>query len=312
MRRVKKKTTKKKLTKNKKKFFIILACYIATFVITSIVTTATLSWFNSSTWQSEVLYMGGPVYIYFSDDSGVTNTSGAGKLVTETPPGWEKLYPGMNINFEARCVVEGKEFIKEKPDGETITYTTTGAVLRAKVTLEVTDTLGNTTSVIATDIYNWIWPQLKDKALEDTSNDGIWIFDQLNSDNPESNYFYYAEKNQGDLSDTGNYYLKEVGGTKDNQSVGFLNKAIIQMPSIDLTNQHADCILKFTIVFEAVQAFFTYEKRDLGFPYQGDTTNRSPVVEESDLGLEKPLTIGNGRRLFNESMYTPDNGYETV
>ena len=105
---------KKKLSKNKKKFFIILACYVLTFVITSVVTASTMAWFNSSTWQSDILYMGGPVYMYFSDDSGVTHTSGQGQLVTETPPNWTLLYPGMNINFQARAVMEGVAFLIRK------------------------------------------------------------------------------------------------------------------------------------------------------------------------------------------------------
>lgn len=256
--------------------------------------------------------MGGPVYIYFSDDSGITNTSGAGKLVTETPPGWTRLYPGMNINFEAKAVVEGHEFIKEKYDGETITYYTTGAVLRAKVMLEVTDSTGTNNSPVSLDIYDWIWPQLKKNAINDTQNPGMWVFDQLDNSNLESNYFYYVAKNQSNIDSTGDYKLVEVGGRKENVTVGFLNNTIVHLPPIELTNTHADCILKFTIVFEAVQAFFPYEKRDLGEAYQGDTTGRSPLVEEQDLGLEKPLTVANSRRLFNESVFTSNNGYNVV
>ena len=304
---------KKKLSKKKRKFFIIIACYIATFIVTSLVTTATLSWFSGSTWQTQAMYMGGPVYIYFSDDSGVTNTSGEGRLVTETPPGWVTLYPGMNINFEARAVVEGTEFTKKVPGEQgTITYSTTGAVLRAKVTLQVTDPQGNSSSIITNELYNWIWPQLRKTALADTSNNGVWIFDQLNTSDPESNYFYYLHKGQGDLSDSGDYYLMEVGGRGKNVNVGFLNNAVIQLPPIGVTNAHSDCILKFTIVFEAVQAFFPYEERDLGDPYQGSTVNRSPYVERQDLGLDNPLTMGNGRQIFNESRFSVENGYEPV
>lgn len=299
---------KKKIPKKKKKFFIILACYVLTFVLTAVITASTLSWYSGSTWQTETLYMGGPVYIYFSDDSGVTQTSGTGKLVTETPPGWTRLYPGMNINFEAKAVIQGKEFEKIIGDGSTIVYPTTEAVLRAKVTLKITDAYGSSTSLVATQLYDWIWPQLKYEALADTSNPGVWIFDQINDDVLESNYFYYCVKDQTAVL-AEDYYLQAVGGVKDNVTVGFLNNAVIQLPSIDLTNEHADCIVKFTIVFEAVQAFFPYEQDDLGTPYQGDTTGRSEVVIPADLGLEKPLTICNGRQIFNESMFTPENGY---
>lgn len=293
---MKEKKRKKKLNKKKKKFFIILACYIATFVLTSVITASTLSWFSGSIWQSEVLYMGGPVYIYFSDDSGVTNTSGKGNLVTETPPNWTKLYPGMNISFEARAVVEGKEFEKPVSNGETITYTTTGAVLRAQVKLLVQDPYGDSTSKVSTDIYSWIWPKLKENALTDTRNEGVWIFDQQNSTNLEDNYFYYVVDGQGDLADAGNYLLKEVGGKKDNETIGFLNNTIIQLPPIDLVNEHADCTLTFTIVFEAVQAFFPYTSDEL-------------EAGDNRVGLEKPLTVGNSRKIFQESQYTPENGY---
>lgn len=299
---------KKKLTKNRKKFFIILACYLLTFILTSVITTATLSWFNSSTWQAETMYMGGPVYIYFSDDSGVTPTSGRGKLVTKTPPGWTKLYPGMNINFQAKAVVQGKKFEQVRPSGEEVVYYTTGAVLRAKISLSVVDPNGANNSLVATQLYDWIWPQLKNKALDDVANEGVWIFDPLDGTIDENNYFYYCVKNQN-KSTVGEYLLTEVGGVDYNVSVGFLNNAVIQLPSIDLTNAHADCIITFTIVFEAVQAFLPYEEADIGKPYQGDTTGRSDKVEMGDVGLEKPLTIGNSRKVFNESRWTPENGY---
>lgn len=296
---MKEKKPKKKITKKKKKFFIIAACYVAIFLVTSIVTATTLAWFNGSTWQSEILYMGGPVYIYFSDNSGVTQTSGHGKLVTETPPGWTKLYPGMNISFEAQAVIQGREFTKPLYNGNTVTYTTTGAVLRAKVKLVVTDPTGSTTSDISMDIYNSLWYQMKNNALNDTTNDGVWIFDVLDTNaNEEDNYFYYCVKNQGSLPDAGEYLLQEVGGVKDNVSVGFLNNSVIQLPPIDLTNEHADCTLTFTIVFEAVQAYFSvYDEDDLP---EGD-----PLI-----GHEKTINIENSRQVFNESQFTPENGYD--
>lgn len=220
-------------------------------------------------------------------------------LTTTTPPGWTKLYPGMNVSFEARAVVEGKEFEKPVTNGETITYTTTGAVLRAKIKLTVQDPMGSSTSTIATDIYNWIWPQLKENALTDSRNTGVWIFDWLNA-TEEDNYFYYCVENQGTLPDSGAYLLKEVGGKKDNETVGFLNNSVIQLPAIELNNEHADCTLTFTIVFEAVQAYFSvYSEEDLP---AGD-----PRVDH-----EKELTIANSRKVFAESQYTPENGYDVA
>jgi len=302
---------KKKLTKGKKKFFIIVACYIVTFVLTSVITASTMAWFNSSTWQSEVLYMGGPVYIYFSDNE-EKRTSGAGKLVTEMPPGWDELYPGMNINFEAKAVFEAHAFENTTDTGEAfVQYTSTGT-LRAKVRLEVTDPNGNNhdASLIAKEIYDYIWPQLKYNALNDTSNEGIWIFDELNTTLEEDNYFYYVEKNQTGVTSAGDYLLMEVGGKPEQVSVGFLNNTVIQLPPIELTNIHADCRITFTIVFEAVQAFFPYEQEDIGQPYQGTITgDRSDRVTIDDIGLGKPLTVKNSRKIFNESMWTPENGY---
>ena len=299
--------TKKKITKKKKKFFIILACYVATFIITSVVTLATMAWFNGSTWQSEILYMGGPVYIHFADDN-ENKTSGQGKLVTETPPGWINLYPGMNINFQAKAVVEGKKFQQQKPWGEIVEYFTTGAVLRARIMLEVTDNTGNTSSFEAQQLYDWIWPQLKNEALNDQKNVGVWIYDQEDTvqtpGKEENYYFYYCQKNQ--IPDSvGKYELLEVGGVDYNVSVGFLNNCVIQMPSIELTNDYADYIIKFTIIFEAVQAFFPYELTEVGIAkYQGDTTGRSEYVQMGDVGLQKPLTLGNSRKLFNESRWS--------
>ena len=298
---------KKKLSKGKKKFFIILACYVLTFVLTSVITASTMAWFNSETWQAETLYMGGPVYIYFSDDEEV-RTSGSGKLVTEMPPGWEELYPGMNIQFEARAVVEGHTFTHIKQNGDTFVQYTTGAVLRAKIRLEIVDPYGNNhnQSRVAQEIYEFIWPQLMRNALADNSNEGIWIFDELDETLEENNYFYYVERNQT-FANAGDYKLVEVGGLPTQVSVGFLNNTIIQLPPIELTNIHADCRITFTIVFEALQAFLPFEPIDLGTPYPGDTSGR--VVTEADLGLEKPRTVGHSRRVFNEAMWTPENGY---
>lgn len=298
---------KKKLSKSKKKFFIILACYVLTFVLTSVITASTMAWFNSSTWQSDILYMGGPVYIYFADDS-ESRTSGSGQLVTEMPPGWDELYPGMNINFEAKCVVQGHTFEHTEPSGDSFIQYTTGAVLRAKIRLEITDPYGNNhdQSSIAEEIYNYIWPQLKRNALNDTSNEGVWIFDELDTTLEENNYFYYVAKNQTELN-SGNYTLVEVGGLPTNVSVRFLNNTVIQLPPVELTNLHADCRIKFTIIFDAVQAFFPYEEEDIGSVYQGDNSGR--LVTRDDIGLGKPLTVANSRKLFTEAMWTPENGY---
>ena len=306
---------KKKLSKNKKKFLIIAGCYVLTFVLTSLITMSTMAWFSGSTYQSEVLYMGGPVYIYFSDSSGETHTSGQGELVTETPPGWTYLYPGMNINFQAKAVIEGHTFTHTRPNGDTFIQYTTGAVLRARIMLDVVDPNGNVT-LEAQDIYGYLWPQLRNNAITDMSNEGQWVMDVDDeefsvSGIEEDLYFYYIEKTTLNKDKTGDYQLLEVGGLAENITVGFLNNKIIQLPPVELTNAHADCRITFTIIFEAVQAFFPYEQSDVGTElYQGDTTGRDTLyVTQLDVGLGKPLTVGNSRKLFRESKWTPENGW---
>ena len=291
---------KKKISTKRKKFFIIISCYIANFLITSIFTSVTLAWFNGSTWQSNVLYMGGPVYIYFSDDD-EKQTSGAGKLVTETPKNWDYLYPGMNIHFEAQAVVQGAKWEKPRYDGETQIVYTTGAVLRAKIRLEVIDTEGNNDSLLAQEIYNWIWPQLYNKATDDMTNEGCWIMDELDKTKQENNFFYYVNKNQS--VETEKQILTEVGGVDYNVAVGFLNNAIITLPGLELTNIHADCDIKFTISFQAIQAFFPYTSDDIDTKFEGDLTGRdTDLVTWDDLGLGKPLSIKNSRRMFQEAL----------
>ena len=302
------KKKKRKITRKKKKFFIILACYIATFVITAAVTLSTLAWFNSSTHADNVLYMGGPVYMHFSDAEG-TPGSGEGELEINMPPNWEKLYPGMNIEFEARAIIEGASWQKEVPVNETITIVTTGAILRARVMLSISDPSGaiiyplpegaeDPGNTISKDIYDWIWPQLQDKAVKDNSEEGAWVFDNVD-EFPEDNYFYYVEKGQTKAT-SGEYQLKEVGGVETNVSVGFLNKAVVTLPPLPLTNLHADCRIKFTVVFHALQAFLPYEEKEVGVAkYVGDNSGR--LVNKDDVGMPKPLTIANSRSYYAEA-----------
>ncbi len=304
------KKKKKKISKNKKKFFIILSCYIAVFLVTAILTASTLSWFTGSTWSTEMLYLGGPVYLYFSDDSGVKNTSGENQMVIDLPPKWDKLYPGMNIHFEAKAVLQGAKWEKPKYNGETVTIITTGAILRAKVLISVTTPQGTrypsddptaTNYQIAQSLYNNLWPQLQAKAQNSDDGTGKWVFDLQNTEKIEENYFYYILSDQTNQADIGNYKLVEVGGVEENVAVGFLNDAVITLSGLGFVNEHADCDIKFTIVFHALQAFLPYEEVDLDTDYQGDTTGRSDKVIWSDIGMAKPLTIGNSRRVFTEA-----------
>lgn len=310
------KRKKKKVSKNKKKFFIILTCYIVVFALTCIITASTLAWFSGSTWQTNTVYLGGPVYIYFSDSTGVTETSKENNLTLETPPGWDYLYPGMNLHLGARAVVQGAEFEHVKDNGDTKIVYTTGAILRARVSITVTDPYNNTDSPVAQDIYRNIWAQVKVKALSlnDDRNDGVWVMDDdynyithtivdadnADTSNEEDHFFYYVTKNQN-FADSGKYSLVTVGGTKDNVSVGFLDDAVLTLSGKELTNDHADCIITFKIIFHALQAFLPYTEADVGDNYQGDTSNRSPNVIFSDIGTPKPLTIENSRRYFRES-----------
>jgi hypothetical protein len=300
-----KKKKKKKLTKKKKKFFIIVSCYIATFLITSLVTLSTLAWFNGSEWQDDSVYMGGPVYIYFSDNTETNITSGAGSLVSHLPATWERIYPGMNIVFEAKAVFQGHEFTNTDTTGEEFNQYTSTGVLRARIKIEVTDPRTNGPSAETQEIYDWIWPQFVEQAAENTGGEGIWVFDEINMNRQENNYFYYCVNNQTGITDHKNLILGEIGGKAYDEAVSFLDKAIIQFPGMELTNAHADCEITFTIVFEAVQAFFPYEMSEVGIElYQGDTTGRDIYVTIDDVGMGKPLTLGNSRKLFNEAQHS--------
>lgn len=308
------KKKKGKVTKKKKKFFIIAGCYLAVFLITSIVTLSTLAWFNSSTHASNVLYMGGPVYIHFGDDE-QKKTSGSEQLVVNMPPSWTKLYPGMNIEFEARAIIEGASWEKEVPVDKTVTIVTTGAILRARVMMTITDPSGSVIYPnssdgsaddpnivnVARDIYNWIWPQLKEKAINDDSEVGKWVFDGDQHTFPEDNYYYYVMKGQT-VDSAGKHVLQEVGGVATNVSVGFLNKAVVTLPGVPLTNDHSDCRIKFTVVFHALQAFLPYTEDEIGETYLNDDSGRE--VDRDDVGMPKPLTIENSRDYFAEA-FTP-------
>ena len=293
---------KRKLTKKKKKFFILIACYIAIFVVTSALTLATLSWFSGSTWSSNTVFMGGPVYIKFTNNN-EDLTSGHEKLVLKLPEGWNFLYPGMNIQLEAKAVLQGAKFENKKDNGDEIIVYTTGAILRAKVMLTVTDPLGQTNSDIAQDVYNWIWPQLTSPQHIGTNEDkGTWIYD---TNSPEDEKFFYFTKNTQSAthSSSGAYELQDLGGTDKNVAVGFLNKAIITMPGEPITNLHAECKLTFTIVFQALQAFLPYQVNDIGTEknlYDSSAT-AGTLVTKSDEGTPKPLTIGNSRDYFTEA-----------
>ena len=276
------------------------------FVLTFLITTSTLAWFNDSTWQSNDIYMGGPVYLYFSDDQGVNNTSGANQLVTELPPGWSYLYPGMNLHFNASCVVEGHTFEHTRQNGDELVFYTTGAVLRARIDLDVFDTNGNSNTQVCTDIYNEMWPKLKTAAASSSSDTvGIWIFDlQPTSEafpTEESNYFYYIERNQS-FVDVGSYLLKEVGGSANNEVIKFLSNVTVNLDGVTFTNVHADCRIRFTIVFEGLQAYFPYQNSDVENHEVWQNDNSGRLVTYDDVGLGKPLTIANGRPMFEEAL----------
>lgn len=291
---------KKIKSKKKKKFFIFLSCYIALFLATSITTSVTLAWFHSSTWQTEDMYLGGPVYITFSDNE-QNFTSGANQLTTETPENWSKLYPGMNIKFEASCMLEGHKWDHTLPgEGGGVTVYTTGAVLRARIMLEVTDPDGNTDSSISQAVYNNIFSQLKHKATTDETLGGKWIFHVTDEALIENNFFYYVEKDQTHAN-TGDYTLLEIGGTEEDTYVDFLRNTVITVsPAFD--NTYADCTIKFTIIFHAVQAFFPYTMEDVNNEsiYQNDDSGRK--VLPSDVGTEKPRTVENSIKMYKESL----------
>ena len=304
------KKKKKKVTKNRKKFFIILSCYIAVFIITCLTTVATLAWFNGGTFASNTLYLGGPVYLYFGDTND-KETSKENNLVLTTPPGWNYLYPGMNIQLQARAVVQGAKFTNEDIDNGTLTVTSTGAILRARVMIKVLPPEGSTLTEeevtrITQDIYRNIWRQVKAKALNNTDNrnEGVWIFDSdydYNGSGLEEDHFFYYVKDDQTKTNSGDYELLEVGGSTSNVSIGFLDNAVLTLSGKELTNDHADCRIQFTIVFHGLQAFLPYTQDEIGKDYLGDKTDRSPTILLSDVGTPKPLTVSNSRKYFKES-----------
>jgi len=293
-----KKRKKKKLSKNKRKFFIWASCYLAVFLITAILTASTLSWFAGSTWQDGEMYMGGPVYISIGDDKGI-KTMGENSLTTETPPGWQKLYPGMNIHFEARAILEN-----DKRPNHTTIPAVSSAVMRAKVMLEIIDKQGHSSKDIdkTSDpeayerinlIYNSIWVQLKAKAQlkeADNTDPGFWLFHLVNPEEQE-NYFYYVTAESYTMFKNGTYtdvtqcIMEEVGKEVINDSVGFLNDAIVTIPGVSITNEYAECRLIFTVSFQALQAFFGH----------------------NDDQTEKPLTVSNSIPIYTEA----SQGYYT-
>lgn len=302
------KKKKKKVTKNRKKFFIILGCYIGVFIITCITTAATLAWFHSSTFANNTVYLGGPVYLYFGDTND-KETSKENNLVLTTPPGWNYLYPGMNINLQARAVVQGAQFEHTEVTGDTTTVVATGAILRARVMIKVlppedSDLNAEQIAVITQDIYRNIWIQVKAKALSnpDDRNEGVWIFDDsynyTETGLEEDHFFYYAKAGQT-VQNSGQYELQEVSGGTENKSVGFLDNAVITLSGKELTNDHADCRIQFTIIFHGLQAFLPFTMDDVGKPYPNATDGR--IVVLGDVGDPKPLTVENSRRYFYES-----------
>ena len=313
------KKKKKKINKNRKKFFIILTCYIAVFIITCVTTAATLAWFNGGTFADNTIYMGGPVYLYFGDTND-RETSKENNLVVTTPPGWDYLYPGMNIQLQARAIVQGAKFDHEYAGNQTTVYST-GAVLRARVMINVlppedSDLTPEQNAIITQDIYKSLWRQIKYKALtnSDDRNEGVWIFDDdyeySDSGLEEDHFFYYVKPSQ-DFEDSGKYELLDVGGTDQDAYIGFLDQAVLTLSGVELDNDHADCRITFTIVFHGLQAFFPYTVEDIGTPYPNAGADRSPSVTLDDVGTPKPMTVENSRKFFYESfddIYEGDEG----
>ena len=305
------KKRKKKVTKNRKKFFIIAGCYIAVFIITCLTTVATLAWFNGSSFATNTIYLGGPVYLYFADTNN-QETSKADKLVLKTPEGWNYLYPGMNIQLQARAVLQGAKFENTAPStGEQTTVYSTGAILRARIMLKIlppenVNYVPELLQKITNDIYQNIWSQVKTKAISnvDTRNEGVWVldddYDYSDSELEEDHFFYYVVPGQS-FENSGKYSLLEVGGTENNVSVGFLDQAVITLSGKELTNDHADCQIQFTIIFHALQAFLPYTFEEIDDTYTGSDPNHDPKVLPSDVGTPKDLTIENSRFYFADA-----------
>lgn len=304
------KKNRKKNTKKRKKFFIILSCYIAVFVITCLATTSTLAWFSGSTFSKGTVYLGGPVYLYFGDSEG-NKTSQEDQLTLIAPPGWQKLYPGMNIQFKARAILQGtsKVDVVDETGVETTIYAT-GAILRARIMIEVLPPENanydeETIARITQGLYDNVWVQMKAKAVSntDSGNKGVWIFDKdynyTETGLEEDHFFYYVMPNQTGITNSGKYTLIEVGGSNLDDSVGFLDNAVITLSGIRFENEHAECKIKFTIIFHALQAYLPILPSEVNQAYPGDTSGR--IIQNYEVGDPKPLTVENSRLYFSQA-----------
>ena len=116
----------------------------------------------------------------------------------------------------------------------------------------------------------------------------------------EDHFFYYVAPSQTP-SNSGDYSLLQVGGSNTDDSVGFLDNAVITLSGIKFTNEHAECKIKFTIIFHALQAFLPILPSEVGSPYPGDTTGRPANIQYGEIGDPKPLTVGNSRMYFAQA-----------
>ena len=288
MKSGKKRLNKKKALRKKQMFFIIVTAYITIFMITIGIT---LSWFGGSTWQDKTLYMGGPVYMDFQDNSG-NKTAGAGALVMSLPEDWTEMYPGMNVNIEASALLIGTQWEHIDGDNQTIVKSTQ-SILRTRIMVESRDPEGNVTDLsktIAEPILEALQEYNNGKVL--TGNTGKWVLDTSD----DEGYFYYVSSDYSGSNLSGT--LMEIAGKESEDAVvHFLENATVTLPWA-LKNDCAGYTLKITVVFQALQAFIPYMDKDIGVTMH-HSENR--LVEESDRGTARPLYVGTAKPVFKSA-----------
>lgn len=261
---------KKNFLKNKK-VYILICCYLFVCLITIGITSA---WFAGSTWSDKTLYMGGPVYISVADNQGITCGDGALNVATADDL---NLFPGMNMKFQVRALIIGREWQKKLSDGSNLNYVNTTCVLRSRLKVVVTNVGVKEGEEIRISVYNDLFDKICSDSTSDT-NTGSWFY------NSTDDFFYYMKR-----KDTKQYSVKDLmeanGGTGVDSYVDFVNNVLIDLPGKPFTNVHAKAKITFSVMMQAVQGVVFWDKSDHNYAGQKE-------------GTEKPRTIENIKKLF--------------
>lgn len=239
---------KKRLLRNKK-FYILICCYILVFAITMGIT---LAWFGGDDWSTSTLYMGGPIYLHVADNERIT--SGEGQLNVQIPQ--EKLYPGMNMQFQVRAHIVGRTWVRKLADGDKVTMTNTPCVLRARLLMTVSGLTETNNEALKSSLFSDLFDAVIDDSSSNT-NIGSWYYDTTDD------YFYYMER-RADKNYTADSSMQLNGGTGADVYVDFLNNVLVQLQGQPFDNEYADASVGFTVVIQAVQGVFFWQRGEEG------------------------------------------------